>query len=206
VRASRGPIRWLEREQAEALGETLDGYWSDVWRVQVGLGLRPTELITLKRSDFNGNYSECTLQELDGHTLKTGSRKLQVSERVREILKRRLNGNDLVFPQINNRKKKHAGKAWHSEHWFCRKYVRVLRAAVATMNETIAACLQPDDPLTIRIDVDARTGRRTSGSLLLRADWSIEAVAAFLGDDARTVKEHYAALLSEELNPEAAAV
>jgi len=208
VRASRGPIRWLEREQVEAVADALDDYWSDVWRVQVGLGLRPTELITLQRSNFNSDYSECTLAQLGDHTLKTGSRSLQVSEITRTVLKRRIavSGSKVVFPQVNYRNKKNHGKPWHDEHWFCRKYVRMLRAAVAAVNEQTEATLGADDPLVIHVDVDARTGRRTSGSLLLRADWTLEAVAAFLGDDLRTVKEHYAALLSNELNPKAAAV
>lgn len=214
VRAARGPIRWLEREQAEALAELLPEYWSDVWRVQVGLGLRPTEVITLTRAAFSGDYASVTLQPLKHLTLKTGSRQLQVPGIVREIVKRRFQDGDILFPQVNYRKKRYAGGPWHSENWFCRIYLENLRRAVDALNEAVGHAFTAEDGrlqdegqmLAVRIAIDARLGRRTSGSLLLRSGQSIEGVAAFLGDDVRTVKEHYAALLSHELDPAAAAV
>lgn len=214
VRISRGPIRWLEREQAEAVAWMMPEYWDDLWRTQVALGLRPSELITLCRANFSGDLSTVTLEELDEHTLKTGTRTLQVPLPIRDIVKRRSQLNDILFPQLNYRRTKFEGKPWHDEAWFYKKYRRTLRNAVADVNWMIdeflrdenGALLEAGDELKIRILVDARTGRRTSGSLLLRAGASLEAVAAFLGDDIRTVKEHYAALLSEELDPKAAAV
>jgi hypothetical protein len=56
------------------------------------------------------------------------------------------------------------------------------------------------------VEVDCRTGRRTCGSLLLRAKKSIEQVASILGDRAETVREHYAKILSREVDPSAAAL
>jgi integrase len=192
VRAKRGPVRWLERDQAEALAGALPEYWRDVWRVQVGLGLRPSELLALHRQNFSGDLAQLTLAPLGVLTLKTGSRAINVPEPVREILRRRFLAAPLAFPRLDG---PGAGREPWTPAWFYRSYRRVLREAAARM-----------PPPGIGIKLDARAGRRTCGSLLLRAGMPLEAVAAILGDDPNTIREHYARILAHEVDPSAAAI
>ncbi len=216
VKAARGPIRWLERAQAEALAKKLPAYWSELFRVHVALGLRPDELPTLHRDNFSRGCRDLTLAAREHLTLKNGSRKVNVPEKVRKIILRRLKHAPIVFPQIvyqagnaEGSGKFSAGRPrvegvhlWQTTQWFDRSYLRQLRAAKAAVNadETLPAAAK------IHIELDARVARRTCGSLLLRAKLSIEEVAAILGDDPRTIRNHYARLISSEVDPSAAAI
>jgi integrase len=184
VRADRAPIRWLTKRQAEQLAGALAQPWADMFRVQVGLGLRPDELITLKRADFGEGLRRCTLSPLGPLTLKQGPRTLSVPERVRAIVRRRLQSGDVVFPNPRS------GVAWGNAKYFDRHYRRALRATA------VALPFMPD----------CRTGRRTCGSILLRAGRSTEDVAAMLGDNPATIREHYAAILPHEVDSSPAAI
>lgn len=211
VRAKRGPIRWLERPQAEALAGKLDAYWGDVWRVQVGLGLRPEEIPTLARSNFSNDFAQLTLAPVGHLTLKTGSRQLNVPARLRAMLTARAGlAGGILFPQMATRidgKNKvnitrSTGALWKTMDWFDRKYVRELNAAAAAVNADESL----PEAAAIHVRLDARNGRRTCGSLMLRAGASVEQVAAVLGDNPRTVREHYARILSGEVDSSAAAI
>jgi len=57
VRNDRGNIRWLSKKMATDVAEKLADPWKEVFRIQVGLGLRPDELITLKREDFTEDFN-----------------------------------------------------------------------------------------------------------------------------------------------------
>jgi integrase len=217
VRRDRGEIRWLERAQAVALADAFDSpafleldrhgkplpadvlktpdqlaprvmwarYWSDAFRVQVALGLRPSELPTLQAGNFSSDFSELTLATLGALSLKNGSRHLRVPRQAREIIERRAGENAIVF--ANKR-----GKAWATAEAFCKKFHRALQVAAQLAGIATA--------------VDCRTGRRTCASLLLRAGKTVEDVAAILGDDPDTIREHYARILSHEVDPSAAAL
>lgn len=212
VRAKRGPIRWLERPQAEALLKKLKPYWADVFRVQVGLGLRPDELPTLHRENFSNDFSQLTLSPREHLTLKTGSRAVNVPKALGKRIEARLKAENsgILFPQMStridgNRKvnvTRSTGALWKTMDWFDRKYVRELNAAKDAVNADEA--LQKAAKIHVRLD--ARIGRRTCGSLLLRAGRSISQVASVLGDTERTVREHYAKILSGEVDPSAAAI
>ena len=202
IRRERAGIRWLEKSEAAVLAAYLDPYWADVFRVQVTIGLRPTELATLKRSDFSADFSELTLaaREVDGKKefgLKTGSRTIQVPETVRSIVRSWLPQEDAaaadpVFPNP------HTGLAWNRRRWFFRSYKAVLKAAAAEAE--------------IHTPVDSRIGRRTCASILLRSTrpdgtrYGVEDVASILGDDPETIRKHYARILSAEVDPSAAAI
>jgi integrase len=216
IRAARGRIRWLERSQAEALAAQLPPYWADLFRVQVGLGLRPDELITLKRADFSPDFTLLTLSPLSytlkkqpvNLTLKQGSRSIKVPEKVREIIKRRLDACPYVFPRLERRQDKGGGISfveqatpWVTAQWYNKLYARALTNARTAANAAAAA-----DTARIPFKVDCRIGRRTCASLLLRSGMNVESVAAILGDDPDTVREHYAAILPHEVNPAAAAL
>lgn len=187
IRRDRKRIEWLDIGQARAVAEALPDYYSDCWRVQVGLGLRPDELITLKKSDLRGNM--LTLSPLKHLTLKTGSRTISVPAKTLAILTSRLKKNDIVFPQPVTIRATDPGGPWASERYFDLRYRTALQAV-------------PGMPFTL----DCRTGRRTCGSILLREGHSLEEVAALLGDRIDTVKEHYAAILSGEVKHVATAI
>ncbi len=206
IRKGRGPIRWLERDQAVSVADKLTQPWASMFRVQVGTGLRPSELITLKRSDFSPDFSELFLSPFDIHTLKTGTRHIQVPAEVRKIVKKQVENPvtperkgryrayppalekpvELVFPNPNT------GERWPSDRWFFKNFSKHVKAAALAAG--------------IKMKVGARTGRTTCGSLLIRAGKSVAEVAAILGDDPDTVREHYARILSGEVNPSAAVI
>jgi len=187
VRRDRKRIEWLDVKQAKLVAEKLPEYFADCWRVQVALGLRPDELITLKKSDLRGNM--LTLAPLEHLTLKTGSRTIQVQPKTLKLLKARLESSDIVFPQCVTPRQLEPNIPWKSETWFDRRY----RTALQTI-----------DGMPFKLD--CRTGRRTCGSILLREGHSVEEVAALLGDRIETVKEHYAAILPAEIRAIATAI
>lgn len=219
IRSKRGAIRFLERSQASALAEKLLPYWADVFRVQVGIGLRPEELPTLQADNFSPGLERLTLtsvefkedEDRDDLTLKTGPRTINLPANVRAIVKRRLQSGAFVFPQIAYTRsgKTPEGEApligaaravetqepWRRLHWFNRKYRRELNAALEKVNS------DPDLQSTAKIAVrlDARIGRRTCATLLLRDGVSVEFVARMLGDDPDTIREHYGFLCAQDV-------
>jgi integrase len=185
VRNDRGPIRWLSRKQAETLARSLPQPYRDLFLVQVGLGLRPDELITLKRADFSDGLESVTLSPLGPLTLKEGSRVIKLPESVRGILRRRLRSGDVIFPAAN-------GRPYNDARVFDRHF----RAALTTAAKAAR----------IPIKVDCRTGRRTCATLLLAAGVPVVALGKILGDDPSTVLEHYGAVLPESQDPSPAAL
>lgn len=180
LRAGRGAIRWLERAQAAAVAAALPDPWSDYFQVQVAMGFRPDELITLKRGDFHGDdFATVSLSPLNHLTLKLGTRTLKVPSHLRALLERRFDKNELLFPCPET------GETWPSARWYNRCYHRALKAAGVAAG--------------VKFALDCRTARRTAASLWLREGMSVERVAVRLGDNAATVREHYAAILPQEV-------
>ncbi len=188
VRADRGAIRWLERSLADAVANALEAPWNDYFRIQVAMGFRPDELLTLKRADFSGeNFEMVALSPLDHLTLKQGSRRIRVPEALREILMRRFEENALyLFPDPKT------GKPWGDPKKYNLQYNAALKKAGAAAG--------------VPFTMDCRIGRRTCASLLLREGVGVERVASMLGDDPKTVREHYAAILPHEVDSTPAAL
>lgn len=186
VRNGRGAIRWLERHQAEAVAKALPLPWRDYFLVHVALGVRPDELLTLHRSNFHGDdFERVTLAPLGALTLKQGSRTIQVPESVRPILVRRFSrANEVLFAEPET------GKPWRDPKRFNRFYHKALDKAGAAAG--------------VAMKMDCRIPRRTCASLLLRGGVRIEHVAATLGDDPKTIREHYASILPHETDMSAA--
>lgn len=186
IRAGRGSIRWLERSQAEKVAEYLAQPWRDLFRVQVALGLRPDELITLKREDFSEKHDMVTLSPLEHLTLKQGSRTIKVPEVIRPVIKRRLESAAVLFPDPAT------GVPWTNPKYYNRAYLAALKAAGAAAG--------------VPFKMDCRIGRRTCATLLLDAGVSVKHVADILGDDPATIIEHYGAKIQDRLDPSAAAL
>ena len=179
IRKSRGSIRWLTRVQAEALAGYLKAPWADMFRVQCAIGLRPDELLTLHRRNFNADLSSLNLEPLKHLTLKTGSREIPIPRAIRPIIELRLRQNEVVFPEPET------GQPWHNPKNFNRRYKEALEAAVAKTNAL------PDITKRINIAVDSRIGRRTCASMLIQDNVSAEKVAKLLGNTPGMVLEHY---------------
>lgn len=187
IRKDRGAIRWLSQVEAKAVNKALEAPWSDYFEVQRILGFRPDELVTLKKNDFDQpDFDAVTLSELQHLTLKQGSRRIRVPSALRSLLKRRFEACEFLFPDPAT------GKPWADVKRYNLFYRKALAAAAKSAGITIKC--------------DCRIGRRTCASLELRAGASIESVAAMLGDDPKTIREHYASILSHELHPGAAAI
>jgi integrase len=178
IRRDRGAIRWLEKDQMDAVAAALADDWKDVFLLQCDIGLRPSEIPTLKRADLQGDCETLHLSPLGTLTLKTGSRQITVARFpvAQEVLKRRAEQSEILFT--------FEGKPWNLST-FCKRYVKAL-------NSVKAAAKVP-------FRLDARIGRRTCASQLIRKGKSIEAVSALLGDDPGTVREHYGKLMSHEI-------
>jgi integrase len=177
IRRDRGAIRWLTAQESEAVEKALPLPWKQAFRVQLELGLRPSEVPTLKKSDITGDYETLTLSPLGALTLKTGSRSFNLRNfpAVAEVLKQL--AGEILFPNPK-------GKPWNVKR-FCRAYNAALKTAATTAGVTTK--------------IDCRIPRRTCASLKLRAGVSVEAVAALLGDDSKMIKEHYGRILSHEV-------
>ncbi|MBE7465365.1 MAG: tyrosine-type recombinase/integrase [Planctomycetes bacterium] len=190
IRKARGPIRWLEKADAQRLTDELEQPYADAFRIQCGLGLRCEELLTLHRNNFSVNPKGehvLTLAPLGKVGLKNGPRTIQpIPASVWSAIERRLKGGDVLFPNPKTNKAEANPPSWD------RRYARALAKAASKAK--------------IETKVDARTGRRTCASLLLRAKVPIEHVAALLGDRVDMIREHYARILPSEANPKAAAL
>lgn len=194
VRNDRGAIRWLTRPQAKAVMTKLtDRYFHDCFVIQLALGLRPDELLTLKKADFlkTDDGMTLTLSPLDHLTLKEGSRSITVPQHIHHIIEKRLNAYDILFPHIT-RSGKTDGKAWDNAKSFDRRYLAALRKAGKAAGIPFA--------------MDCRIPRRTCATLLLGAGVAPKAVADILGDNLQTVIEHYAAAIPGAADPSKAAI
>lgn len=156
--------------------------WSAVFQIQAAVGLRPSEVATLKRQDFSSDMATLTLSPIVEAelTLKTGPRTIAIHRfpAAMQILKPMLADDkpDVVFNV--------EGKPWELKT-FMRFYNKALKSAAVAAGVTMK--------------MDARVGRRTCASNLLRSGKSVEQVAALLGDNAPTIREHYAAILPHEV-------
>lgn len=171
TRAARGAIKYLSREQAEQLARKLPQPWADMFRVQVAIGLRPDELLTLQRDNFSADFATLDLQPMGALTLKTGTRHIPIPATIREIFRERVKEQPVVFPDVDT------GKAWTDPKKFNRMFLKRLRKAAAECGITVA--------------MDGRIGRRTCASLLVAQNISADNIAKLLGNSPEMILEHY---------------
>lgn len=185
VRNDRGAIRWLDETQAQKLIDALEDRWRDYYRVQLGLGLRPDELITIHRNNFTGDFERITLAKLEHLTLKEGSRTINVPEKIRPILRRLLKDRKIAFTNDD-------GNIWPAAKMFNREYLQALRRAACKAG--------------ILTKVDCRIARRTCATRLLATGMSVKTVADILGTSSEMIVLHYGAVIPGALDPSAAAM
>lgn len=176
----RGAIRKLTMPEAKRVLAKLKGDWRDMFRVQLSIGLRPSELVTLKRADFSDKFNTLVLSPLEHLTLKTGSREISLKNlpALKKIIKRRLKAGDIVFPNGG-------GKPWASIEYFFREYNTALDDAAKAAG--------------IDTKMDGRIGRRTLATHLLNKKWTAEQVGKLLGDDPKTILLHYGDVASPDV-------
>lgn len=194
IKTKRGAIRYLNSEQAEKILAKLPSAYADAFRVQVRIGLRPDELLTLHRRNFKDDFSQLILEPLEHLTLKTGSRPIPIPADLRPVLEMRARVCDVIFPEPQGkaRKKPRAravvtrkrpyppadgGKPWRDPKMFNRRYKKALEAAATAAK--------------INQRMDSRIGRRTCASLLLQANVSAEKIAALLGNSPEQILDAY---------------
>jgi site-specific recombinase XerD len=180
IRRDRGAIRWLTRDQVVSIASLLQRPWLDVFDLQCTIGLRPSEVPTLKASDLSSDMNRLTLSPIGELTLKTGSREITIANfpKALTVIKQLAAdaADDVLF--LNNK-----------QPWVLKNFMRQYKEALS-FAATEAG---------IKMKMDARVPRRTCASLLIREGVSVESVATLLGDDPATIREHYGRLQSHEV-------
>ena len=172
LRLSRGGIKWLSAVDAAKVARNLKTPYREMFQIQVAIGLRPDELLTLHKNNFENDFTGLTLAPLDHLTLKTGSRFIPIPSSIRALLKLRVETHkEVLFPNPKT------GKTWKTSFSFNKKYREALRQAANTARLTTP--------------MDCRTGRRTCASLLMQQNVSADKIAKLLGNTAAMILEHY---------------
>ncbi len=184
IKEARGRIRYLPKPDAEKLASALPDYWRSAFKVQCTLGLRPEELPSLHRENFNAELSELTLAPRGHLTLKTGPRSIPVPSELRDVIRGRLALNDILFTQKAKGKKsknakKRVDRLWDDPKMFDRQYVKALRAAAGTVEGIDRKLL------------DARVGRRCCASWMLQQNIGADRIAKLLGNTAQQIIDAY---------------
>ncbi len=194
IKKSRGVIRYLTSEQAQKVVVKLPAYFADAFRIQVRIGLRPDELLTIHKRNFTDDFSDLTLEPLEHLTLKTGIRTIPIPSDLRPVLKMRAQAGDVLFsePKGHDRKNPRAralvtrkrpyppaegGKPWRDPKMFNRRFKKALACAAKAAG--------------INQAMDCRIGRRTCASLLLQANVSAEKISALLGNSPEQILDAY---------------
>jgi integrase len=194
LKKSRGAIKWLTLTEAQKVASKLVAPYADAFKIQVAIGLRPDELLTLHRDNFNESFSKLALSPLGELTLKTGPRIVPIPEHLRPLLMWRAQQCEVLFPEpkghVSKRKRKRdpslpsrfrgpaeGGKPWRDSRMFNWRYREALRSAAKAAG--------------VKTEMDTRIGRRTCASILLQDNISAEKVAALLGNTPAMILEHY---------------
>jgi integrase len=175
LRRERGPIRFTSRDEAGKIAAGLKGMWLESWQLQNAVAIRPSEIMTLHRNNFNADCSKCVLAPLGHLTLKTGSRVIPIPESIRPLIKWKIQNSKatdgVLFPDPRT------GKPWRKPAQFYNMYLRRLRKVAAAVGITVT--------------MDSRIGRRSCATALIEGNYSAEKVAALMGNSAAVVLEHY---------------
>jgi hypothetical protein len=163
-------IRYLTRQQALDVGARLKDPYRLAWEIQVSLGLRPDELLTLRRCCFSHDFARLTLAQMEHLTLKTGPRVIPIPPALRERIRSEIGRRDVLFEDDD-------GGAWQRPKAWDRRYSLALAAAAARAG--------------VLVRMDCRIGRRTCASLLMQSGVSADKIAALLGNTTSVILRHY---------------
>ncbi|HYF48884.1 MAG TPA: hypothetical protein VEJ63_05740 [Planctomycetota bacterium] len=210
IHRERGAIHWHELAEVE---KVIDGLPSDYWRTLVSslayAGLQLAELVWLRVSDVHiaadgksGHFTVTTVSDPEDprakHLLKTEHRKREVNlhptllKRIVKHLKSDA-GKTYLFPmpkdmQLGTRRITNGS----AERWLVNTLSQVLRGHPGGAKRNPVPGLLPKG-------MNAKSLRRTFGSLLLRSGKSSAEVAAAMGNTELVVRAHYAKLKGAEV-------
>lgn len=192
------------------------------WRALVGMlgfaGLQLAELIWLRRSDLqiSGDRAKIWVTTVDdaevpglSHALKTGHRRRHVDVHARLLLPLLKNhvkhlraGAVHLFPLPSGvRVRKRDKNPGAAERWLMQSLSTMLRGHVGSTVKTAKGELQrKPTPGLLPAGMNAKSLRRTFGSLLLRSGKSTAEVAAAMGNTEEIVRQHYARILGCEVD------
>jgi hypothetical protein len=210
----RGDILWHDLNDVEAAVAALpNGYWKALVATLAYAGLQLAELCWLRRTDVE-YFSDGALErgrmwvttvedpteEGVRHTLKTGNRRRGIDLHPRLLLPRLKTHmatlspeNVFLFPiPETQRRRKRIQTRGSDERWLVNSLSTVLRGHRGARTRAATPGLLPKG-------MNAKSLRRTFGSLLLRSGKSTPEVAAAMGNTEEIVRRHYARLVGAEV-------
>jgi len=214
VERERGDIHWHELSEVQAaVKRQTEPYWKALVGTLGYAGLRLAELIWLRTSDVkltksSGTIWVTTVEDADDpedrHALKTGRSKRAVNVHsklllplLRSHVKEGGTGKFYFFPMPPTVRRR-VGESTSDERWLLDSLSTKLRGHVGGKNRKTTAGILPPG-------MNAKSLRRTFGSLLLRSRkpngdrYSLEEVAAAMGNSPQIVSRHYARILGSEV-------
>lgn len=201
----RGEIHWHSIDEVEkAIAALPPGpYWPALVATLAYAGLQLAELAWLRRSDLDITSQTLWITPINdstdpsaSHPLKTAHRKRAVKIHPRLLWPRLsawLNAagplNEVLFPMPRPRRRASPG---HPARWSPNSLSKTLNGNKGGTSR------RPSRPL-LPIGMNAKSLRRTFGSLLIRSGKSGPEVAAALGNTEAIVRQHYARILGQEV-------
>lgn len=211
----RGDIHWHELAEVEAAIATLpDAYWKALVSTLAYAGLQLAELCWLRCTDIQfvgtGRHARgriwVTTVDDPGepgvrHVLKTSHRRRGIDIHPRLLLPRlkaALNQSTpesvFLFPiPLTMRRRARLKSQGSSERWLVSSLSTILRGHPGGATREATPGLLPKG-------MNAKSLRRTFGSLLLRSGKSTAEVAAAMGNTEEIVRRHYARILGSEVD------
>jgi integrase len=206
VGRERGEIHWHDMAEVEAVIRGLDTYWAALVASLAYAGLQLAELCWLRREDLiwgperkTAQLRVCTVTEGEvRHYLKSAHRRRIITVHQRLLIPRlelhlqAIKQSTYLFPtpEGNRRARKTADNL---ERWLPHALSVVLRGHPG------GKCRAPSQGL-LPPGMNAKSLRRTFGSLLIRSGATEAQVAAAMGNTPSVVRAHYARILGGEVD------
>jgi len=212
VLRERGDIHWHDlKEVKSVISKIKSDYWKTVVSALAYSGLQLAELCWLRVKDVewlpNGTaqFWITTVEDPDddrvGHTIKTEHRRRHVRlhpKLLQPLIRKHIDsgraGETFLFampPEVHRRTRTVNGGS--AERWQIDTLSTVLRGHKGGKKRKPTPGILPSG-------MNAKSLRRTFGSLLLRSGKTSAEVAAAMGNDEKTVRQHYAKLKGCEVS------
>jgi len=214
VLRERGDIHWHSLPEVEAAIKALpDNYWKALVGTLAYAGLQLAELIWLRKSDVEffdqGQRARFWITTVTDphseirHLLKTGHRRRHVNIHARRLLpliSEQLNYNRSsiwLFPKpVTVRRRPRNIDKGSPDRWLTTSLSTALRGHTGGSDKK----KRPPTPPKLPAGMNAKSLRRTFGSLLLRSGKGAAEVAAAMGNTEEVVRQHYARILGSEVD------
>lgn len=211
----RGDIHWHNLAEVEAaIARLPDAYWKALVATLAYAGLQLAELCWMRREDLEffgtgesarGRLWVTTVDDPEAsgvrHMLKTSHRRRGIDMHPQLLLPRIKIHLETLNPECvflfpipgSMRRRKRTQSRGSSERWVVNTLSTLLRGHAGAPTRAATPGLLPKG-------MNAKSLRRTFGSLLLRSGKSTAEVAAAMGNTEEIVRRHYARLLGSEVD------